>query len=205
MSDKRGMDMPIVSKRALASKISRLSCIQQREILIMIKRFGVSFSSNKNGHFFDLEDVPRECLNMINRFVDYSIANQDQLDEYDRSIQDIGKSSAGAFSSVHHESGEEQKDDGNVTTDTTSDTREESHQQPTHEPYETSDSGTIGIAHICGADTATVVSGADDGNSPLTSFTPPVPIKFLNCKKRFCKPPRSKKYDPDDVSSLISL
>lgn len=78
--------MPI-SKRTLAERIATLSSIQQREILKIIRSSNVPISSNDNGHFFDMEDVPPDCLVSISDFVQYSLANQSELDEYERRMQ----------------------------------------------------------------------------------------------------------------------
>lgn len=154
------------TKRILAEKIATLSSIQQKEILTIVSRHNVPVSTNDNGHFFDMEDVPIQCLKTINEFVDYSISNREILDQYDRDIQ--------LRKYIKTDNEEEEEEVESIV-------RESS------------------IAR----DPVIAESATQDPDITSVESSHGAPIKFINCKKKFNKAPKNKKYDPDDVSALI--
>lgn len=171
-----------MSRQALAEHISGLSSLQQREILKIIKQHNVPFSTNKNGHFFDMDDAPPQCLREVKEFVAYSLTNMARLDAYERSMhlclkradgsEDPGRGHHGAVGQLGAADDEEDVVDDDNEEDATEASAE-----------------------------ASVASS--DVRRPTPAAIPVV--KFINCKKKFGKAPRGKKYDPDDVTCIVSL
>ena len=54
----------------------------------MVERGGVSCVKNNNGYFFDLTTVPAELLESIERFVEFSVENNQSLALHDRCMHD---------------------------------------------------------------------------------------------------------------------
>lgn len=190
------------NRRTLAEKISSLSAIQQKEILKIIQQYAVPFSSNKNGHFFDIEDVPPQCLSTIEKFVDYSIANQAELDEYDRQLQMCKYSRSGM-------NGLDSIDDSNIEHEncciaTQVDTI---HQKDVCCSNDSADASNRDV-HDASVDDIIASDINDENIRDLCcqeNVCPGIgiPVRFVNCRKKFSKPPRNKKYDPDDISLLV--
>lgn len=181
------------TKRSLAEKISALSPIQQKEILLIVKRHNVPVSTNNNGHFFDMEDVPSQCFSVIQEYVEYSIANIEQLDQYDRDIQ----------MRKYFKANEEDVSGEHDTPEAVSHTNHKDMSGNIGNSDVNVNDNDADTDHQNNSDIISDASGAliDDIVCPPAGQA--IPVKFINCKKRFNKPPRSKRYDPDDVSSLI--
>ncbi len=79
---------PNKSRKFLFEKINSLSSTEHEEIYRIIKEHSVNVSRNKNGVFFNLSTINDEVIEKINTFVTYCISNKDQLDEYDKRLNE---------------------------------------------------------------------------------------------------------------------
>jgi hypothetical protein len=75
-------------RKSLFDKINLLSSTEHEEILKIVKNGSVAFSRNKNGVFFNLSTVPDELIKEIDNFVQYCMSNKNELDEYDKIINE---------------------------------------------------------------------------------------------------------------------
>lgn len=76
-------------KRQIYEKINTLSSTEHEEIYNIIRRFNnISYSSNKNGVFFNISNLSDDVVQTIERFVDFCISNKKDLDEYDKKLND---------------------------------------------------------------------------------------------------------------------
>jgi hypothetical protein len=75
-------------RKALLDKINNLGETEHTEIYKIIIESGISHSSNNNGIFFNLTTLPRDILSKIEHFVDYCYENKEELDEYDRKLNE---------------------------------------------------------------------------------------------------------------------
>lgn len=76
-------------RKALFEKINRLSATEHEEIYRIIRRDdAVNVSRNKNGVFFNLSSISDDVVAKIDTFVTYCISNQDELDEYDKKLNE---------------------------------------------------------------------------------------------------------------------
>lgn len=76
------------NKKHLFDKINSLSSTEHDEILRIINDNNVNVSKNKNGVFFNLSSVNENVLQEIDKFVTYCVANKQQLDEYDKRLNE---------------------------------------------------------------------------------------------------------------------
>lgn len=77
--------------RRLTSLQTRIDGLGQNEhgvLLDMVERGGVPCVKNNNGYFFDLTTVPEELLESIERFVEFSVENNQSLALHDRCMHD---------------------------------------------------------------------------------------------------------------------
>jgi hypothetical protein len=77
--------------RRLTSLQTRIDGLGQNEhgvLLDMVERGGVSCVKNNNGYFFDLTTVSPELLESIERFVEFSVENNQSLALHDRCMHD---------------------------------------------------------------------------------------------------------------------
>lgn len=75
-------------KKSLFEKINSLSTTEHEEIYRIIIDSNVNISKNKNGVFFNISSVDDDVIEQITTFVDYCISNKDQLDEYDKKLNE---------------------------------------------------------------------------------------------------------------------
>lgn len=75
-------------RKILLDKINTLSSTEHEEIYRIIHAHGVNMSKNKNGVFFNLSTIDDEVVNKIMMFVDYCLCNKEQLDEYDKKLNE---------------------------------------------------------------------------------------------------------------------
>jgi hypothetical protein len=76
-------------KKQLFDKINVLSTTEHEEIYRIITSCkNVNISKNKNGIFFNLSSVNDDIINEIDTFVNYCITNKEQLDEYDKKLNE---------------------------------------------------------------------------------------------------------------------
>lgn len=75
-------------KKALFEKINSLSSTEHEEIYRIINDNNVNISRNRNGIFFNISSVDDDIVDQIATFVDYCISNKDQLDEYDKKLNE---------------------------------------------------------------------------------------------------------------------
>lgn len=75
-------------RKALLRKVSDLSSTEHEEILKIIKNGNVNFSQNKNGVFFNLSILEDNIIEEIDKFVDFCLSNNKDLDEYDKKINE---------------------------------------------------------------------------------------------------------------------
>jgi Bromodomain extra-terminal - transcription regulation len=76
------------SKKNLGEKINSLGGTEHMEIFKILKTHNISFSENKNGVFFNLTTLPDDVLAAIETFVSYCYENKEQLDEYDKRLNE---------------------------------------------------------------------------------------------------------------------
>jgi hypothetical protein len=75
-------------KKILFDKINCLSSTEHEEIYRIININSINTSKNKNGIFFNLSSVEDKVIQEIETFVDYCISNKEQLDEYDKRLNE---------------------------------------------------------------------------------------------------------------------
>ena len=190
-----------VSRRMLASRISTLSPAQQKEILHIVEKFNVPYSKNTNGYFFDIDDVPPECLRAIHNFVAYSVANKETLDAYDMQLQlcKISRLSVGDAVLPHNRGrpckGKEEKQTLRMAFDDSElmDTRPNAGEASSSPQL---DAFMKYLYQKDNVDTSSVQTGR---TASLTA------LKFVNAKKKFVKPPRNKEFDADDITALALI
>jgi hypothetical protein len=71
----------------LFEKISVLSKMEHDEIFKIIKE-KTTYSKNKNGIFFNLSNLDKSTIIEIENFVKYCISNKQDLDDYDKKINE---------------------------------------------------------------------------------------------------------------------
>lgn len=175
-----------MSRRLLASRIASLSAAQQKEILDIVVRHGIPYSSNQNGFFFDMDDVTPTCHSQIQEFVEYSLSNKDTLDAYDRQLQ-LCKISRGsmvgsrASKAVRKYASRSPFDESALIDDIV--------QPGDNDPAL---QNLVNQLYVCRNADARAPACVNAG------------AKFVNSKKRFSKPPRHKAFDPDDTSMLAT-
>lgn len=76
------------TKKHLFDKINSLSSTEHDEIYRIINEHNVNISKNKNGIFFNLSSIDDDVLNQIDKFVTYCVHNKQQLDEYDKRLNE---------------------------------------------------------------------------------------------------------------------
>jgi hypothetical protein len=76
------------NKKHLFDKINSLSSTEHDEIYRIINENNVNLSKNKNGIFFNLSSINDTVLSEIDKFVTYCVNNKQQLDEYDKRLNE---------------------------------------------------------------------------------------------------------------------
>jgi hypothetical protein len=75
-------------KRILLEQINSLSSTEHEEIYRIVTDGCINISKNKNGVFFNLTSIPDDILSRIDTFVSYCLSNKEQLDEYDKKLNE---------------------------------------------------------------------------------------------------------------------
>lgn len=75
-------------KKALLDKINRLSNIEHEEIFKLMRQKNEPFTQNKNGVFFNLSLISDEIISEIEKFVEFCLKNKQELDEYDKKLNE---------------------------------------------------------------------------------------------------------------------
>lgn len=76
-------------KRQILERINSLTSTEHEEIFNILQRLNVTnFTSNKNGIFFNLSTLNDSEIEEIDKFVDFSINNKKDLDEYDKKLNE---------------------------------------------------------------------------------------------------------------------
>lgn len=75
-------------RKLLFDKINVLSSTEHEEIYKIIADSMVNVSKNKNGVFFNLSSIDDEVVGKIEAFVDYCLQNKEQLDDYDKKLNE---------------------------------------------------------------------------------------------------------------------
>jgi hypothetical protein len=75
-------------KKQLLNEINKLNATAHEEIYKILKSNGISFTQNKNGVFFNMSIVPNDILYQVEQFVIYCLNNKQELDEYDKKINE---------------------------------------------------------------------------------------------------------------------
>ena len=65
--------------QVLKRDIANLDKTQQLEILKIIKQYNGRLTENKNGVFINLSNVSNECIDTVDKFVQYSMENKERL------------------------------------------------------------------------------------------------------------------------------
>lgn len=76
------------NKKHLFDKINSLSSTEHDEIYRIINEHNINVSRNKNGIFFNLSSLTENVLQEIDKFVTYCVNNKQQLDEYDKRLNE---------------------------------------------------------------------------------------------------------------------
>lgn len=74
--------------KLLFERINTLSSTEHEEILKIISTHDTRFSKNKNGVFFNLSALQDTVVKEIDDFVSYCVSNKQQLDEYDKKLNE---------------------------------------------------------------------------------------------------------------------
>lgn len=75
-------------KKVLFEKINSLSSTEHEEIYRIITSHDINTSKNKNGVFFNLSSVNEDVIAAIETFVNYCLSNKQELDEYDKRLNE---------------------------------------------------------------------------------------------------------------------
>ncbi len=77
-------------RKMLFEKINTLSKTEHEEIFKIIKTSNnnISYSKNKNGVFFNMSSLSDNIIKDIDNFVNYCISNKQELDDYDKKINE---------------------------------------------------------------------------------------------------------------------
>lgn len=76
-------------KRQLFEKINNLSSTEHEEIFNIINRHDdITYTSNKNGVFFNLSNITDDVIEEIDNFVNFCLSNKKDLDEYDQKLNE---------------------------------------------------------------------------------------------------------------------
>ena len=78
-------------KRELVNKILLLTKIQQNEVLNIIKKEKINYSSNNNGIFINLTKIDMELINKINLYINYLKNNQENLNKIEVNVEKINE------------------------------------------------------------------------------------------------------------------
>ncbi len=73
--------------------IANLEKTQQLEILKIIKQNNGRLTENKNGVFINLSNVSNECIEIIDKFVQYSLENRERLQNLEKLSENLFKGS----------------------------------------------------------------------------------------------------------------
>lgn len=82
------MDFSNKARKLLFYNINKLSSTEHDEIYRIITENSVNVSRNKNGVFFNLTSISDETVGKIDAFVTFCLSNQDELDEYDKKLNE---------------------------------------------------------------------------------------------------------------------
>lgn len=74
--------------KLLFERINTLSSTEHEEILKIISTHDTHYSKNKNGVFFNLSALKESVIKEIDDFVTYCVSNKQQLDEYDKKLNE---------------------------------------------------------------------------------------------------------------------
>lgn len=74
--------------KALQTKIEQLGTNEHSVILEMITAGGVTCDKNSNGYFCDLAMLDPDLFTSVESYVDFSVANNKELDVHDRCMHD---------------------------------------------------------------------------------------------------------------------
>lgn len=75
-------------RKLLFDKINSLSSTEHEEIYRVISTHSINTSKNKNGVFFNLSGIDDDVIQQIDTFVNYCISNKQELDEYDKRLNE---------------------------------------------------------------------------------------------------------------------
>lgn len=78
----------MVDKKELSKNIENLSSTEHEEIFKIIKENNVHYSKNKNGFFFNITTLENNILMQIDKFVKYCMSNQNDLDLYEKKMNE---------------------------------------------------------------------------------------------------------------------
>lgn len=86
------MEIPNRSRRQLSDKIASLSKTEHDEIFKILQHNNISYTSNKNGVFFNISKVSDEVCQQLQQFVVFCSENKIHLDEYDKRMNECKNS-----------------------------------------------------------------------------------------------------------------
>lgn len=82
-------------KKQLLERINSLSSTEHEEIFNILQRLpAINFTSNKNGVFFNLSTLNDDAIDEIDRFVSFCLSNRQDLDEYDKRLNECKANSS---------------------------------------------------------------------------------------------------------------
>lgn len=76
------------SRKQLVSQIDELSETEHHEIYKILEKHNVNVTHNTNGAFVNFSVLDPHIVDTVKYFVDFSLANKDALDDYDRRMSD---------------------------------------------------------------------------------------------------------------------
>jgi hypothetical protein len=88
------------ARKALAEKIKSLGKTEHDELLRILKGHLVPYTQNNNGVFINMSAVSDEVLSKMAGFVDFCLSNMQELNDYDKRLNDCKRSSVAGGASV---------------------------------------------------------------------------------------------------------
>jgi len=72
--------LSIGDKYKIANDIQKLSKYVHLEIFFFLKEHNIKYSSNQNGYFFNMTDIPENIKVLLEKKVDFFLKNKEDLD-----------------------------------------------------------------------------------------------------------------------------
>ncbi len=74
-------------RKRVLQELKKLVKSEQEQIFFILKRYKVEYSENSNGVFFDLNRVPKEPFDEIQKFLTFCQTNRNNFEARDREME----------------------------------------------------------------------------------------------------------------------